>query len=182
MNEKQQGGNVGVTFFLFCLAIVFAAFGFWHYSQSEDTAFHKILGLCRSCDADIKRHEKQIDEHKASMEKLNARMADVELAMRGFDEQLDIFRGQVGETREKQIQLKADLSKKDHKLVMPTGPIMVEIHSKPAIPNPPKKKLTPEEVKMINEHRAKLQKIQPKPETPQDAMKKIKKQLDGLSK
>jgi homoserine trans-succinylase len=168
-----------MAFFLFCAA-VFAAIGIWHYGQSEDTAFHKTLGLCKSCEADVKRHEEKFTKMDEEMKSMQSRLADVELVMKGFDEQLEVFRDQVGETREKQIQLKADLSKKESKIVMPTGPIMVEIHSKPQVPQ--RKKLTPEEVKMINEHRAKLQKMQPKKETPQDAMKKIKKQIDGLSK
>jgi hypothetical protein len=164
---KQGSNNMGTFAFLMFCAAIFAAMGIWHYSQSEDTAFHKTLGLCRSCEADVKRHEEKLKKYDEDFKALNARLDAAEAEVKKFTEQLDIFRDQVSDTREKQIQLKDDLSNKTQRLVMPKGPIPVEIYVAPTVRATAPKQQAPPKI--------------PK-ETPQQTMKKIKKQIDGLSK
>lgn len=166
MNQQGRGKMGMFMFFLLCSAI-FAAVGVWHYSQSEDTAFHKLIGLCRSCEADVKRHEEKITKHEETFKALNERLDAAEAKVKEFESQLDIFRDQVGETREKQIQLKNDLSNKTSRILMPKGPIPVEIYVAPTAKAVPQKQQAPPKI--------------PK-ETPQQTMKKLKKQIDGLSK
>ena len=174
---NQQGrNNMGMFMFLYLCAALFAGIGMWHYSQSEDSAFHKTLGLCRSCEADVKRHEEKITKQEEELKSFSVKLTAAEEQVKKFQDELNIFRDQVGETRERQIQLKDDLSNKTQRILLPKGPIPIEIYvsktARAVIPNGPPKQQSPPPKQQA-----------PPPTKPDKAtLNKLKKQIEGLSK
>jgi len=153
----------------FLLSAAFCAAGFWFYSNSEHTAFDKTFEVINSVKKDFKDLNELVTSNITTIANANLRVKAVEednakmrLEISKMSDELDVFRDQVCDTREKQIKLRDMLSKKRPQISMPTGPIPIEIYmgSGPSPKSP-----------------------HAKPTTEQKAtLKKVKKQLDGLSR
>jgi uncharacterized protein HemX len=127
----NQGRN-NMFLLLIFIAAIFAGAGFWYYNNSEGTAFHKTLRMCQSCESDVLRHEETLKEYELEFSQVYERIVKLEDQIAKQHEQLEVFRDQVQDTREKQLQLRSDLSSKTTRVILPKGPIPVEIYTPPS--------------------------------------------------
>lgn len=168
MSDKKEKSVMWLLLGIVLVSAGFAATGFYFYNNSEDTAFHKLLGENKSVKADVKRLDELTASNISTVAKNNVKVEEMEKKFidleKRFNEQMDIFRDQCHETREKQMQLRNELSNK-RPVVKFTGPIPVEVYQGTTPPKSPHTKPTP-----------KPESVDPK------LLKKVKKQLDGLSR
>jgi hypothetical protein len=148
--------------FVLCFlgSAIFMGIAFWLYNTKEDTAFHKTLVEINALKADVKRFDELISSNIQTVATCNVRVKTLEETVLKMRDELDVFRDQVADTREKQMKLRDALSKKTSRVILPQGPIPIEIQF-PTMATTPK-----------SPH----QKADPK------LMKKIKKELEVLSK
>lgn len=133
---------------IFIACVILFALALWVYNDKEKTAAHQAVGQVGLINTEIKTLKKDLNDLKsvassnittimnqaAKIEALSAQVVNMK-------DELQVFRDQVSDTREKQIQLRDDLSKKRPVLRAPQGPIQIEIltPSKKAPPSKPGK-------------------------------------------
>jgi lipopolysaccharide export LptBFGC system permease protein LptF len=169
--KTTEGSKMFMNVFVLCfvLSVIFFFFGLWFYSNSEDTAYHATLKKLNEVSSKNESLEKILNANISTiatnnlkfqaLENLNIKMSE---DLKKAQDEMDVFRDQVFDTREKQIKLRDMLSRKRPQFSLPTGVIPIEISINP---NPPK---SPHGAKPTKDQRATL--------------KKVKSQLDGLSR
>lgn len=158
---KPKGDSMTATVVLLAcliLAAIFCAGGFWFYNNAEDTAMHTFVRLDRERAAEVKALNDLLVSNISTVGNANIRVKAMEEQLVKMRDELDVFRDQVADTREKQIKLKDRLASKRPTIHF-SGPIPVELYTNPKAPASP--------------HNPK---VDPK------LVKKIKKQLDEVSK
>lgn len=145
-HTKEAAVQVFVLFFIF--SILFMGLGLWFYNNKESTAFHNVLTEVNALKAELKR----LDAVETIQKTHSVRIGDLEQDFEDCEKQLDVFRDQVGETREKQIQLRDALSRKRTKVYVTQGAIPMEIMGKsPKVPDGPPKDLIKKVKKQMRE-------------------------------
>jgi septation ring formation regulator EzrA len=134
------------------------AAGFWYYGQSEDTAFHKTLAEIKSIKADYKRVDDLVASNISTVANCNLKVKELEQTVAKMRDELDVFRDQVADTREKQIRLREALAAKRPQVKMPSGPIQVEFVTSPTPPKSPHQKADPAVVKKVKKQLQELSK------------------------
>lgn len=133
MKTPNEGERImSVSAVIFILGVLMIIGSVWIYSKSEDTAYDKLLSKYNETSAKLKELEGLVNSNisTAGSANINAKDAktQVETKLAEFRTELDVFRDQCADTREKQIQLRDALSRKRPQINIPTGPIVFEIH------------------------------------------------------
>ncbi len=124
---KQKG--VRVTALLICfIGAVFLVLGGIMLYEIKDKATNEEL---KTEIFSLKQHIKTLSDttlgNSNSVANCNLRLNAMDEALKSLKSELDVFRDQVGETREKQIKLQDAISKKRPIVKMPEGPIVFEV-------------------------------------------------------
>lgn len=133
MNQQTKQGekNMQVVAVIFILGVLMIIGSVFIYSKAEDTAYDKLLAKYNENNAKIKELEGLLNSNISTAGSANVNAKDakeqVEKKLAEFRSELDVFRDQCADTREKQIELRDALSKKRPQINIPTGPIVVEI-------------------------------------------------------
>lgn len=144
MNQQKKEDSMSVGAVMFIMGVLMIIASVWIYSKSEDTAFDKLLDKQNQQQGKIKELEELINSNISTVAKSNLRVQDVETSNKEtvakvdkFREELDVFRDQCADTREKQAHLRDALSTKRPIVnLKPSGPIQIEIMG-PTKPQPP---------------------------------------------
>ena len=121
-----------VTIFA-CCVVVFAM-AVYVYSRKEDTASDLLRSEIRYMKSELKRMEDIFASNVVTISNTNLKLQGLEMRTARLADEMDIVRDQVSETREKQISLRDDLSRKRPVVKMPSGPIQVEFYHNPKKP------------------------------------------------
>jgi chromosome segregation ATPase len=130
---------------IFIACVILVALAIWVYNDKDKTAGDQAVAQVRLLNTEIRSVKKDLNDLKsvassnittimnqaAKIEALSAQVVNMK-------DEIQIFRDQVSETREKQIQLRDDLSKKRPVLRAPQGPIQIEILTPSKKAPPPK--------------------------------------------
>lgn len=131
---------------LFVGATVLFAMSIWNYNRKDSTESARLNQRLDSFESQYKQLENLVGQNVSTVVQCKMRLEK-------FDQDVELVREQMGDTREKQIQLREVLANKRPVLKMPQGPIQVELYAG-----------------------------NPKAATPTKLMKKIKGQLGEVSK
>jgi hypothetical protein len=131
---------VGPLLIVFIGCIIFCAVGIYLWENKDKTAFEEFKQKFEVAvierNAAIKKvdeFDKKLTEYGEGMEALANKITEIENAMKKSNGELEVFRDQVADTREKQYKLQSDLAKKQFKtdvnvkVDVPKGPFLVEI-------------------------------------------------------
>lgn len=110
------------------MSAVFMAVGFWAYNNRESTMFDDVLLRIQTLSSEFKTLEKLVTSNISTVAQCNEKMGTGLKELAIFRDELEVFREQLEETREKQMRLREVLARKTSKVVMPTGPIPIEVH------------------------------------------------------
>ena len=146
MNQNTKEEKVSVGAIMFLLGVVMIIASILIYSKAEDNSFSTLLNKQNEQSGKLRELENLLNSNISTIAANNLRVQDCEksnTAMKTELErmriELDVFRDQVGDTREKQIHLRDALSRRTSNIKLPTGPIQIEImggSSKPRVPKP----------------------------------------------
>lgn len=138
--SHNKGGTVGPLLIVFIGCIIFCAVGIYLWENKDKTAFEEFKQKFEVAvierNAAIKKvdeFDKKLTEYGEGMEALANKITEIENAIKSHKGELDVFRDQVADTREKQYKLQSDLAKKQFKtdvnvkVDVPKGPFLVEI-------------------------------------------------------
>lgn len=136
----SKGGSVTPLFVIFVGCLVFCAFGLWTYENKDKTAFGEIKQKFDIVVAERKALSERVaeaeDNRKMLLQALDAvtsRVTNLEIKIKEYGGEVDVFRDQVGETLRKQMSLRDDLSKRhvrsdmQVKFEIPKGPFQVQL-------------------------------------------------------
>lgn len=136
---------MGTLFIIFCGCIAFTLMGLYFWDKREGEAYDSILTKVKEIRSDYKKYDERQTELETTVKnysdlvkELDAKIEACEARIAHFKDETDVFRDQVSDTREKQIKLREDLSKKTPKieLKVPQGPFLVELYSRPGTGRP----------------------------------------------
>jgi len=139
--------NLAPIFLIFIGCVVIFALALMLYSDKENTAAHQAIAKVNGLNSELIQLKKHIDELKSvassNISTIMAQSAKIEALtaqVTNMKDEIQVFRDQVSDTREKQIQIRDDLSKK-RPIFRPSGPIQIEImsSSSPSKKSPPQK-------------------------------------------
>ena len=113
-----------LLFFTGAVLLVFGAILF--YELKDKSSFDEIKAEINELRQEIKSISDVANGNSNSVANLNLRLNAMEEVINSFKNELDVFRDQTSETREKQIKMQDALSKKRPVLKVPS-PIIFEI-------------------------------------------------------
>lgn len=129
---------IGAMVLIFCSCVVIFALAVMIYEKRESTASQMIVNELRRAQDEVKRLNELVTSNVSTVISCKSKVEQFELMiesrLKKCDDALEVFRDQVGETREKQIKLQDALSNKRPIVKVPTGAIQVEIYQ--GKPNP----------------------------------------------
>lgn len=131
---------------LFVGATVLFAMSIWNYNRKDSTESARLNQRLDTFESKYKQLENLVGQNVSTVVQCKMRLEK-------FDQDVELVREQMSDTREKQILLKETLASKRPVIRMPQGPIAVELYAG-----------------------------NPKAATPTKLMKKIKQQIDTVSK
>jgi hypothetical protein len=135
----------------FVLSVLFFGAGLYFFQNQESTAFHKTLALIDKVGVEIKSVETLVTSNISTVGNANVRIGLLEDSVKKMRDELDVFRDQVADTREKQIKLRDALSRKRPQLTF-SSPVPVELINNAKLKTPVK------EVKKLKEQIKELSK------------------------
>lgn len=133
---------------IFIACVVLVALAIWVYNDKDKTSGDQALAQIGLQNSEIKSLKKSIEELKSvassnisTIMAQNSKIEHLTAQVTNLKDEVQVFRDQVSDTREKQIQLRDDLSRKRPIFKAPQGPIQIEIlaPSKKAPPQKPGK-------------------------------------------
>jgi septal ring factor EnvC (AmiA/AmiB activator) len=126
MIKTTRGKRVS-SFLLFFTGAVLLVFGaILFYELKDKSSFDEIKAEINELRQEIKSISDVANGNSNSVANLNLRLNAMEEVINSFKNELDVFRDQTSETREKQIKMQDALSKKRPVLKVPS-PIIFEI-------------------------------------------------------
>lgn len=110
----------------FVLSVLFFGAGLYFFQNQETTAFHKTLLMIDKVGSDVKSLETLVTSNISTVGNANVRVGLLEESVKKMQDELDVFRDQMADTREKQIRLRDALSKKRPQITF-SHPVPVEV-------------------------------------------------------
>lgn len=125
---------------IFLGSVLFVALGLYFWDKREGEAYDntwvemkKVMSKVNALENDLTAKQKELYLTIKDFNEAKNRIQGLEDANAKLREELDVFRDQVADTQEKQIKIREALAAKRPmtKVVLPTGPIQVEVWSRP---------------------------------------------------
>lgn len=124
---------------IFVASVIVLAIAVFIYNRAERNASAQVAAQIKTFLAKLKEIDDRTTGNTSTVvsakTQLDLFIKIFEKEMSSYQSEIAVFRDQLAETREKQMQLREDLSRK-RPIVKFSGPIPVEIHNNPT---PPKK-------------------------------------------
>ncbi len=115
-------------FIVFVVAMIAVLFASHFYMKAENTVFQKTLGMITSLSNELSQCDKLVASNISTVGASNIRIATLEASLKKMSGEIEVFRDQISDTQEKQMKLREALSRKTSRIILPTGPIQMEIY------------------------------------------------------